>query len=274
MNLGISVFEDKLLYALHHGSAKEPEFNLYPITKKIDGDAAEPNFWERVDKSALEIYRAADNVVLSLISTSCYLKRLETNGKLIENTPSFLEWLASIHLPGELSDYHYGFLPLRESFDSTMMEMILYATPADSLDWIVKSLKLQDDAKHVIEMPEQLGLVRVLEKSLGKDDIFQAGIVNCDDKGATTVYIKDSRYSHSRYFALMPGQPNEISSDIETYLLSRADSSESLPLVIVGNPKDFRTNWSPIVPAFMGIHNLEFAGAWGVVDYFLSYTTK
>ena len=49
-----------------------------------------------------------------------------------------------------------------------------------------------------------------------------------------------------------------------------ADSTESLPLVISGFPSDFKTNWSPIVPAFLGIHHLEFAGAWGVAEYLIS----
>jgi hypothetical protein len=271
MNLGIFIFDGKMFFALHKGN-DEPEFATYEIAAPNDESVS--SLWDKVDGEALKTFQAAETVILSVPSTSCYLKRLETDGKLIENSPSFLEWLASVHLPGELSDYHYGFLPLRESFDSSMMEMILYAAPAAPLERLIKSLSLPDDSRHIIEMPEQLGLVRVLEKSLGKDDISQAGIINCDDRGAIVVYVRDGRYNHSRYFAIPPEQTGELSTDIETYLLSRADSSESLPLVITGNPKGLKTSWSPIVPAFIGIHNLEYAGAWGVVDYYLSYTSK
>lgn len=271
MNLGISINNDKLFLALHNGNG-EPEFATYKISPTY-GEGA-PNLWDAVDPAALKTFQEAEMVILSVPSINCYLKRLETNGKLIENSPSFLEWLAAVHLPGELSDYHYGFLPLRESFDSTMMEMILYAAPATPLELQLKSLSLPNDSRHIIEMPEQLGLVRVLEKSLRKDDISQAGIINCNDNGAIVVYMRDGRYNHSRYFMALPGQADDLSSDIETYLLSRADASESLPLVITGNPKGLKTNWSPIVPAFLGIHNLEYAGAWGVVDYYLSYTSK
>jgi hypothetical protein len=101
---------------------------------------------------------------------------------------------------------------------------------------------------------------------LQKDDIPQAAIIHCDSQGVSVAYMVDGHFKHCRYFHRDAGWDGH-SADIETYLLSQADMTESLPLVITGFPGNFKTEWSPIVPSFMGIHNLEFAGAWGVAEY-------
>ncbi|HBC46236.1 MAG TPA: hypothetical protein DCZ43_04250 [candidate division Zixibacteria bacterium] len=260
MKLGITLLEDRLLVSFHYGAAKEPEFRTFPLIDKTD---AAGWVWRAAGEEAYESFRRAEKAILALPASATFLKRLEVDGKLAKEQPTYLPWLASTQLPGDLSQFRYDFVPLRESFDSNSVEMLFYAIPAELVERLLFGLKTEDQPSPIGIFPEQLGLVRVAEKSIHKDDIAQAGIVNCDLKGAGAVYIQDGRFNHCRYF---PANKEELATDIETYFLSRADVTESLPLIITGIPEDFKTNWSPVVPAFLGIHNLEYAAGWGVAD--------
>ena len=40
MILGVSILDNRLLLALHHGLSKEPEFLSFPIDIKLDFDSA------------------------------------------------------------------------------------------------------------------------------------------------------------------------------------------------------------------------------------------
>jgi hypothetical protein len=264
MKLGISLLDDKLLMSFHYGSAKEAEFKAFTLGEKTDTQGW---VWRAAGEEAFESFGRAEQAILALPAGATYLKRLEVDGKLLKEQPSYLQWLASTQLPGELSEFKYNFIPLRESFDNRMLEMLLYAVPSKLVDRLLDGLKTENEVAPISILPEQLGLVRVVEKSIARDDIAQAGIVNCDLRGAGAVYVQDGRFNHCRYFPIHASRREDLSTDIETYFLSRADSTESLPLIVTGFPEDFKTNWSPIVPAFMGIHNLEFAAGWGVADY-------
>jgi hypothetical protein len=266
MILGISVLDDRLLLALHHGQNTQPEFKQYPLPQKSIAEKASGFLWEIAGSEAIQICQAAASLALAIPASACFMKRLEIREELAERNADYLRWLAGIQLPGALSQYHYDFIPATRSFDSALIEMIFYAVPLRILECLARSVRRDDDVRRFAVFPEQLGLVNVLAKSLGKDDIPQAGVVNCDAFGASVVYVKDSRLNHCRHFVFRDRSSEDLSSDIETYLLSRADASESLPLIITGFPGDFKTNWSPIVPAFMGIHHLEFASAWGAAD--------
>jgi hypothetical protein len=264
MKLGITLLEDRILMAFHYGTAREPEFRSYAF-KETGGM---PGWvWRAIDSEAFESFRRAEHSVLAIPAAYTFLKRLEVDGGLVKEQPDYIKWLARTQLPGDLTKFHYDFIPLRERFDSRSAEMLFYAVPANLVDGLLQGLKTDLEAMPIAVIPEQIGLVRVVEKSIAKDDIAQAGIVNCEYKGASAVYIQDGRFSHCRFFPNQSGNKEELSTEIETYFLSRADATESLPLIVTGFPGEFRTDWSPIVPAFMGIHYLEFAGAWGAADF-------
>jgi hypothetical protein len=264
MKLGMTLLNDRLLLSYHYGDIKEPEFRSFPIKDKIDS----PGWvWRAAGEEAFESFRRAEQAILALPAGGTFLKRLEVDSKLAREQPTYLQWLASTQIPGSLTDYRYDFISLRESFDSRMVEMLFYAIPARLIESLLYGLKTENQPSPINYFPEQLGLVRVVEKSVDRDDIAQAGIVNCDMRGAGAVYIRDGRFNHCRYFPIHASRREDLSTDIETYFLSRADASESLPLIVTGFPEDFKTNWSPVVPAFMGIHNLEFAAGWGVADF-------
>jgi hypothetical protein len=268
MILGVSFLHDRLLLALHFGAEKGPEFLSFPVDlSRIPGSPPEKSAWQSLGEEAAAHARNAEKVVFSIPSPLCYLRKVEIDRELTEESKTYFDWLASTQLPGDISSYSFEFLPLRKSFDGSMMEMVFFAAPVGQLNNALQALRLDDESQQIRALPEQLGLVRVIEKSLARDDIPQAGIVNFEKAGASAVYVKSGRYDHCRFFSKHPNLPGDLPTDVETYFLSRADSSESLPLVITGSPEEFKTSWSPIVPAFMGIHHLEYAGAWGVADY-------
>jgi hypothetical protein len=269
--LGVSILGDKFLLALHHGGNREPEFMSFTHgIGDIFHDVSDKSIWQISGEATGDYVAKADKIFFSIPSSLCYLKNIEIDQKSAEGNPEYFDWLASIQLPGDLSFYRYEFLPLRTSFDGSRVEMIFFAAPAKQLATVLRALRPDDESRSIRALPEQLGLVRVIEKSLAKDDIPQAGVVNFENAGASAVYMKGGRFAHCRFFSKLPALLGDLPSDVETYFLSRADSAESLPLIITGLPGDFKTSWSPIVPAFMGIHNLEYAGAWGVADYMSS----
>jgi hypothetical protein len=115
--------------------------------------------------------------------------------------------------------------------------------------------------------PEYVGLVKVIEKSLGADDIPQAAVIHCNDAGVVAVFVKDGRFFKGRYFPYRLQTREELSIDIETYLLSLTSPDESMPLVITGSAENFKTDWSPIVPAFLNVQDLDFAPVWGLAEF-------
>jgi hypothetical protein len=264
--LGISFQKDRVLFAKHNGADTRPEFLTFSFDEKSLAESKSPGWlWTQIGEDAKNIFMAAEKAVLALPSQLSYLKRLEIKTKYMETTPAYLDWLASTQLPGGLDGYKFGFIKLGESFDLLSQEMLLYACLESTISPVLNSLTIPDMQRALILIPEQLGLIRTLERSLAKGDIAQAAIINFETNNATVVHMLHNRYSSSRSFAISPER--DLSTDIETFLLSRADTLESLPLVITGNPNDFHTNWSPIVPAFLGIHDLEYAAAWGAADY-------
>jgi hypothetical protein len=274
VNLGISVLDDRLLLVSHQGHDKSPEFEKYDFKQKRDSRSSLGLIWDLVDISAGDAYLTADRLVLSIPASICYLKRLEIDSDLIENYPDYLEWLACTLLPGKVAQYKYEFISAGRSYDETRLEMIFTAVPIGPLNELFQSLKINDDAREIIAIPEQLGLIKALEKSFSNDDIPQAGIVNCNSLGAAIVLLKNSRFYHSRFFPIHQDHADELAVDIETYLLSQIDSSDPMPLLVTGLPELFKTSWTPLHPSYLPVHNLEFTAAWGALEYDFSSGAK
>lgn len=267
MILGFSFLDNRLLMAAYPDSKQEARFVALNYShRSVSSDRVAEEFWENAGEQALELYAAADKIVIAIPGSQCFIKRLEIDRVSAGDDPAYYQWLASTQLPGKLSQYQYGFETLRQSFDKRSAETVIYAAPAAGVNALLAPFRMEDGARRISVLPEPLGLCRALNKSLSRDDIPQAAIVNCGQAGATVVYMRDGRFSHFRHFSAR-GADSDLATDVETYLLSRADSAESLPLVITGFTGDFRSNWTPVVPAFLSIHDLEFAAAWGIADY-------
>lgn len=267
MNLGISVFDDRLLLVCHYGADRPPEFGKYIFKRKPDPQSNPGHLWDFVDVAAGDAYLTADRLVLSVPASICYLRRLEIDDSLIKDYPDYLDWLACTMIPGDLAQYKYEFISVGENYDGTKLEMIFSAIPITSLNQLYHSLKINNDPRQIIAIPEQLALIKVLEKSLASDDIPQAGIVNCNSFGAAVVLLKNSKFYQCRFFPIHQDHADELAEDIETYLLSLSDSSDPMPLVITGLSDSFKTNWTPLYSVLPLMHDLEFAAAWGAVEY-------
>ncbi len=267
MILGVAIENNALLLAAHLGKDAEPQFATFPLAENA-GDQEGGSVWVQAGEEARKMRAEARQIVFALPTESCYLKRIGIENRFTDKNSDYLDWTAGNHLPGKLDYYKYSFLPLRQSFDGSKTEMLLWATTCSQNDKFNKLLNPVDKYP-VTYLPEQIGLVRILARSLKKEEFPQAGIVDCRADGVVAVIAKDGLLDHSRLFWARSMSKSEIAADIETYFLSRADITEPLPLVITGFTGCFTTGWSPVVPAFMGIHNLEFAGAWGVADFIL-----
>ena len=268
MNLGITVFDDRLLIVRHFGKNKSPEYGEYVFRRKLNFNAdLDGCAWSFLDVETGDSYRTADKLILSIPPSLCYLKLLEIDSKTARENPDFFTWLAGIHLPGDLSQYQYKYITTGKSFDGAKVKMILTAIPFEPLKKFIRPLKRQNDPREIVAIPEPLGLIKALEKSLGQDDIPQAAIVNCSQNEASAVILKNNLYFDFKYFQFDQGKPDDLVVDIETYLLSRADASEPFPLVVTGSPELFKTNWVPLQPAFLSNDNLKFASAGGAAEH-------
>jgi hypothetical protein len=264
MILGVAIENGHLLLAAYSRS-NEAQYSSLPLEKDMLEGRNPESAWEKIE-AARELQRYAEKVVFAIPASRSFLKCLNVGNKIYNEDPQYKEWAAKIHLPGDIAKFRYGFLSLQQSYDLKSIEVLLFAYPALYGERIDALLAGSGPHCPLEFVPEQVGLARVLEKSLSREEHNQAGLVYCTDKGIVAVYIQNGRYVHSRMFPINAERKDETSTDVETYFLSRADSSETFPLVITGYTGCFTTNWSPVVPAFLEIHDLEFASAWGVAD--------
>ena len=263
MILGISVKDDRMLLAAYSGSQTESEFKHFDFSLTHDKDDKKAGFlWDLAGKSASEYYRNAEEIILAVPASVNFVKRLVIPFSERIQDPVYLKWLAEIQLPGGIANYAYGFIQLRKSFDETKVEMLLYAAPMSIVQPLIFSLKRDDDVREIVTLPEQLGLIQILSESMGEEESFQSAIVHIDNAGATAIVTKGGGFSHGKYFRKSQSNDADLSSDIETYLLSRADPSEPMPLIITGSSGDFETKWSPILPSILEADVLDFAPAW------------
>jgi hypothetical protein len=260
--------KDRLLLTVHRGDAESPEFYRYDTAlRDSDTDLSRGYIWDQTNETARRLYADAGRITVALPASICMAKRMELDNKLDDKISDYRKWRAEIQLPGDLSKYRYGFIPSMKSFDSKKIETIFFAAPAAPVKRLTQALVRADDKRTIELFPEHIGLVKVLEKSLGTGDIPQAALIHCDNEGVVAVFVKDGRFFKCRYFPLDPQNREGHAIDIETYLLSLTSPDESLPLVITGSAENFKTDWSPIIPAFLNVQDLDFSPVWGLAEF-------
>ncbi len=268
MNLGLALDGKRLLICAHNGAGSPPGYHEFEIDPdRFDREQKGGYLWDTLPDQAGDLYLNASKIALAIPASSCFVKRIEIEKKMEESIPDFLKWRADLELPGDISGYIYGFIPIRRSFDGQRTESFFFAVPESKAGPLIHGFFGPDDKERMVVLPEHVGFGKVIEKSLGKDDIPQAALVHCPPDGAVAVFVKDSRLYHGRYFPLDPARADELSIDIETYLLSLVDPTESTPMILTHSSPDFITDWSPIVPVFMNIQDLDFISAWGAAEY-------
>ena len=260
--------KDRLLLTVHRGGAESPEFYRYDTAlKDSDTDLSRGYIWDQTNETARKLYADAGRITVAIPASICMAKRMELDNQLDDKISDYKKWRAGIQLPADLSLYSYGFIPLMKSFDNKRIESVFFAVPAELLKRLTRALVRVDDGRTLELFPEHISLVKVLEKSLGTGDIPQAALIHCDDEGVVAVFVKDGRFFKCRYFPLDPQKREELAVDIETYLLSLTSPDESLPLVITGSAQNFKTDWSPIIPAFLNVQDLDFSPVWGLAEF-------
>ena len=110
--------------------------------------------------------------------------------------------------------------------------------------------------------------MQILSEAVGDENAFQSAIVHVESSGATAVVMRGGGFSHSKYFRKSQENDSDFASDIETYLLSRAEPSEPMPLIITGTSGHLDTKWSPILTSLIDPEALDFAPARGVADFY------
>ena len=268
MILSVLLKRSSLFLMAHRGDEGPPEFHRYDVTwKDSDTDLSRGCIWDRTDDTARKLCVDARKIVVVIPASVCMARKIELDNQLIDKIPDYKNWRAGIQLPGDLSMYCYGFIPLTRSFDGGKIETFFFAAPAVVVKRLTKALSGANDTRKIELFPEHIGLVKVAEKSLGTDDIPQAALIHCDAEGMVVVFIRDGRFHNGRYFPVTSGNREELSTDIETYLLSLSSPDESLPLVITGSAENFKTDWSPIIPAFLNVQDLDFSPVWGLAEF-------
>ncbi len=257
-----------MFLTVHNGDKESPKFYRHDVTWKESGiESSQGYIWDQTNEIARRLYIDASRIIVVLSASTCMAKRMELDNEPGDKISDYKKWRAGIQLPGDLSMYCYGFIPLLRSYDSRKIETVFFATPAVIVKQLTQALIRADDKRTLELFPEHIGLVKVIEKSLGKDDIPQAALVHCSDEGAVAVFVKDSRFYSGRYFPVSSQNGQELSTDIETYLLSLSSLDESLPLVITGSADNFKTDWSPIIPSFLSLQDLDFSPVWGLAEF-------
>ena len=263
MILGVSIREDRVFVTAQGGDElRFFQFDILP--EEIDGN---DNIWDWADDDLRKIYDEAEMIVLGIPSSLCLAKRIELDNRLDKEKNDYRSWRAGLELPGEPGNFIYGFIPVSKRFDSEKTETLFYAAARDKIEKIRSSVFTGRSPECCVIIPEQLALTEVLRKSISKDDILQAAIINIEPDNAVAVILNDNRYFHSRSFGIPRIDKDELGVDIETYLLSKMSDDEQLPLVVVGDTGQLRLNWSPVAPVFLSINNLDHTISWGLSEF-------
>ncbi len=261
MILGLSVRDGKLLMAVR----QDDDTRFHQIDIDLSDRSESFDIRNIADDDIRKLFDESKLVALGIPASACFTKRIEIDKNLSREKEDYLRWRAGIQLPGGLDKYEYGFVPVLKRFDSVKTEVLFYAMPRGEMGNIL-SVFGGALPEFAVIVPEQLALVEVLRKSISKDDIDQAAIVNIENDRAVAVFLKDNRYHHSRCFSLSDSGPEELSSDIETYLLTQMSHEEDLPLVVIGTTDRLKLNWPSIAPVFLSIHDLDYAISWGLSE--------
>lgn len=260
--------KDRLLLTVHRGEKESPEFYRYDVSLgDSDTDQSSGYIWDQTDETGRRLYADAGRIAVALPASICMAKKMELENKPDDEISDYKKWRAGIQLPVDQNMYRYGFIPLTKSFDNKRIESVFFAVPAELFKRLTRALVKIGERRSVELFPEHIGLVKVLERSLGTGDIPQAALIHCNDDGVVAVFVKDGRFFKCRYFPLDLQNREGLAIDIETYLLSLTSPDESMPLVITGSAENFKTDWSPIIPAFLNVQELDFSPVWGLAEF-------
>ncbi len=221
--------------------------------------------WDLVSDDLKNAYAEADTLAVTLPASACMVKRIVIEKRLEDGIPEYREWRAGIELPGGSERFGYGFLPSMKDPGGVRSETVFFAVPIGYLQRLTRAVIGENDSREICIMPEQAGLAELASRSAR--DYSQVALAHFDRQYAVVIVIRDGRFYGGRYFRSSEQDLDEISVDIETFMLSVAPSDESCPLIVTGLADSFKTSWSPILPAFLEEPYLEFSSVWGITEF-------
>jgi hypothetical protein len=271
MIIGLSRTKKKVFLTVRVEGEKAPMFFQIDLAEEGSGEGGEAGlFWDSADETIKRMLRDSKSIFVSVPAAICMTKRMELDDKLYVQQPDYTRWLAGIQLPGDQSNYRYGFIPIMKSYDGARTWAVFYAGSRGEFERFSRALLGDRPSGKIVMIPEQIALAEVLRESLGKDDISQAAIFNIAGDYAVAVLMKDNGFYHSRLFRYRPDGAEELAVDLETYLLSHKSPEEPLPLVITGATDMISTGWNPVIPVFLKMKDLDYAISWGISEFIVA----
>jgi hypothetical protein len=236
VNVGISVENNTLYLAGQNGEGKKPYYYKSTINLiEPDSEVSSGYIWEQVaDQELKRKYLDAEKIVLVIPAGICYAKKISLEHDPEKDQKEYQAWIAGNLLPGDVSKYIYGFIPLSESADMKRIDVLFYATLSEQFWPYFYAVIKDENYDRTCLLPEYMALSFLLRKSIKADSGLQAGIVNIGANGAAVVYIKDGSVFANRYFPVRPGKMEELKTDLETYFLSLIDFEKQTEILIAG----------------------------------------
>lgn len=237
MNIAVSINDNTLYVVAGDINENKAAFHKSPV-KFIQQDK-EPGggyFWEQVsDDNLVDTLNASEKVIITIPARISFCKKVFINSELIKNQKNYLEWYAGKQLPGDISRYIYGFIPLVENDpDEKMIEALFYATISERFWPIYYALARDDILDKVNLIPEFLGLYYLLVRAMDPAQVSQSGLVNFHGDGAAAVFSSDGAFSSARYFPKTSEGTEYLKNELEAFFLSLIDSESPAEILITG----------------------------------------
>jgi len=269
MNVGVSIENGMLYLAARESDDKKTSFHKSSITLSTsDNELSSGYVWDQVeDEEFKDIFLGAEKIALSIPAGICYTKKISLETRLAKSEKEYQEWIAGKHLPGDLSKYIYGFIPLDENDVANKIAVLFYATLSDQF-WPFFYAVIKDESyDRVCLMPEYTALGFLLRRSLGAVGDVQAGMINVGADGAAAVFIRGERVISNRYFSRGAGETEELKTDLETYLLSLIDPEKHADIFVAGKENIPAFNFDGDVSIKFNRMSAGFISALGSVEY-------
>jgi hypothetical protein len=239
VNIGISI-EDNIMYlAGRPGENEKPYYYKSPFYL-INSENEIPSgyVWDRVaDEESIRNFMEAEKIALVIPAAVCYTKQITLEKYQDRDPDKYRTWIAGNLLPGDLSNYIYGFIPLGTSSVEEKAEVLFYATISDQFWPHFYAVIKDENYDRTCLLPEYVALSYLLRNSIGAVTGVQAGMINVGAGGAAAVFVKDDTIFSNRYFPVKAGGIDELKTDLETYFLSLIDPEKQTELFIAGKQR-------------------------------------
>jgi len=269
VNAGICIENNMLYLVAKNKGSEKPSFYKSNIRLSISyKDEPGGYIWDRIENEELKsVFMQADSIALVIPARICFSKKINVDSNLDRNRKEYKAWIAHNQLPGKISDYIYGFIPLVEDRTSNKIETLFYATLSEQFHPLFYAVVDDEDRDRIRLVPEYMSLAVILLNAINTGSDIQAAIINSGESGTAAVLIKRGSIYSTRYFPLQTGKWGELASALEAYFLSMFDSNKQTEIFVAGG-KGLRV-FKPDFKAKIRFNKMPvgFISALGSVEY-------